>query len=354
MPPVPSLTRWGVSPQAELVYRTLTTLGPHRIGEINQSLDLPAQTVRSALDELYAVGGVAPDCAPRRADDRLWMASAPQTFVAVLKERREREARAAQAFRDMLDGTGVPIPEDQLQRHHLLGTVQPLYGVPKTRDRIAELNAAAQHELWSMSPQTGFAADSRRAAAPNARALALRGVPSWGLFIPAVYEDDSAEYDEIENQNTQDRSLPELPLKLMIFDRRAAIIPLDPADYYKGAWEITDRSIMDTLVSLFLQRWERAKPVAPRLRQPQLSTRETDIISLMAQGHTDEVIAARLSISGRSISYAIARLMDRYNARNRFQLGLLLGAQSTRQQQQTGKLTGTETGTIESTNGEAT
>jgi hypothetical protein len=73
----------------------------------------------------------------------------------------------------------------------------------------------------------------------------------------------------------------------------------------------------------------------------------------MAQGHTDETIAARLSISGRSISYAIAGLMDRHNARNRFQLGLLLGAHGVAQQQQTGKSTGTETGTIEQINGEA-
>src|SRR5688572_25846901 len=114
MIPVPSLTKWGVSAQADLVYRTLTTLGPHRIVEMNRSLDLPRQTIRSALDELHAVGGVAPESAVLRTDDRLWMASSPRTFIAALKERREREARAMRAVCEMLDGTGVPIPEEQL------------------------------------------------------------------------------------------------------------------------------------------------------------------------------------------------------------------------------------------------
>lgn len=59
----------------------------------------------------------------------------------------------------------------------------------------------------------------------------------------------------------------------------------------------------------------------------ELTQREKEIISLLADGHTDEAVAARMGISRRSIAYAISGLMQRHDITNRFQLGLLLGAQ---------------------------
>ena len=350
MTAVPSLARWGVSPHADLVYRALTILGPNRVADINRSLDLPREIVRSALDELYAVGGAT----PFPGDDREWKAAAPGDFLAALKERREREARALQAVRDILDGTGIPIREEQLIAGSLVGMVRPLNGTRKTRERIAELIAQTKQERLSMSPQAAFGLESRRAAAPVARFAALRGLASKGIFVPTVYAEAPEQYSgELRHRKDENRQLAALPVKVMIYDRRTAIIPLDPGDYHKGAWEIRNPSIVDTLVSLFLQRWERAEPVklAPT-PGPALTQRETEIVSLMAEGLTDDTIAARLNISGRSISYAVAGLMERYQVRNRFQLGLLLGAQSTWQQHQTGT-TGIETGTSEASIGEA-
>jgi DNA-binding CsgD family transcriptional regulator len=58
----------------------------------------------------------------------------------------------------------------------------------------------------------------------------------------------------------------------------------------------------------------------------ELTPREREIVALLAEGHTDESVAARLSMSRRSIAYAIAGLMERFEVTNRFQLGLVLGA----------------------------
>jgi DNA-binding CsgD family transcriptional regulator len=262
------------------------------------------------------------------------MACAPKAFVAGLKERRERAARYVQAVKDLLDGTGVPVRDDQLHEHSLAGTVRPLYGIPKTRARIAELTSASDREHSGMSPQPAFSAESVRAAAPAERAAAVRGVPSMGLFVPRAADDESIELGiEMRSYGAQFRYLPELPVKMLIFDRKTVILPLDQADLPKGAWEITTPSIVDALVSLFLQRWERAEP--PNLDRKNgmvLTTREREIVSLLAEGLTDDGVAAKLNISRRSISYAIAGMMERYHAKNRFQLGLMLGAQTARQQ----------------------
>jgi DNA-binding CsgD family transcriptional regulator len=56
-----------------------------------------------------------------------------------------------------------------------------------------------------------------------------------------------------------------------------------------------------------------------------LSDRERELISLLAEGHTDASAAERLNISARSVTNILRSLMDRLGVENRFQLGLALG-----------------------------
>lgn len=61
------------------------------------------------------------------------------------------------------------------------------------------------------------------------------------------------------------------------------------------------------------------------LRKITLSDRERELISLLAQGHTDVSAAEQLGISARSVTNILRGLMDRLGVENRFQLGLALG-----------------------------
>jgi LuxR family transcriptional regulator of spore coat protein len=56
-----------------------------------------------------------------------------------------------------------------------------------------------------------------------------------------------------------------------------------------------------------------------------LSGRERELVSLLAEGHTDVSAAERLNISARSVTNIVRHLMDRLGVENRFQLGLALG-----------------------------
>jgi LuxR family transcriptional regulator, transcriptional regulator of spore coat protein len=56
-----------------------------------------------------------------------------------------------------------------------------------------------------------------------------------------------------------------------------------------------------------------------------LSARERELISLLAEGHTDASAAEILQISPRSVTNILRSLMDRLGVENRFQLGLALG-----------------------------
>jgi DNA-binding CsgD family transcriptional regulator len=56
-----------------------------------------------------------------------------------------------------------------------------------------------------------------------------------------------------------------------------------------------------------------------------LTGRERELISLLAEGHTDVSAAEYLDISPRSVTNILRSLMDRLGVENRFQLGLALG-----------------------------
>jgi len=56
-----------------------------------------------------------------------------------------------------------------------------------------------------------------------------------------------------------------------------------------------------------------------------LTTRERELVSLLAEGHTDVSAAEHLNISPRSVTNILRSLMDRLGVENRFQLGLALG-----------------------------
>ena len=88
---IPTLTRWGVTPEADLVYRALVEFGPQILGDLSRSLGLASARVRVALDELAEVDAARPGLRPgrvRRPDQaRQWAAAAPERATAVLRAR---------------------------------------------------------------------------------------------------------------------------------------------------------------------------------------------------------------------------------------------------------------------------
>ena len=56
---------------------------------------------------------------------------------------------------------------------------------------------------------------------------------------------------------------------------------------------------------------------------PEATQEELDILELLAQGYTDEVVARRLGLARRTYRRRLRSVMDRLGARSRFQVGVL-------------------------------
>ncbi|GGK91164.1 helix-turn-helix domain-containing protein [Mangrovihabitans endophyticus] len=319
----PSLARWGLSVDADLVYRTMATFGARSAPQLSAELGLPPRRVHAALAELHEAGAAArrPDRpSPRRP---VWASRPCDDVVARLRERRmqiaDREAQASAHRRTLALVADGGHPAGSSVRH--------LPSRAATRARLADLVAVERHEHLAMNTEQAFDAESTRAAAPLDRVLAARGVRIRVIGLPPADRDLHVDPQMLDVPRCAYREADEVPLKLLVIDRRIALFPADPRDLERGYLEVSQPTMVRSLVALFDRHWaSAADPREHGMPHILLSDRERELIALLAQGHTDVTAAEHLRISSRSVTNIMRGLMDRVGVENRFQLGLALGA----------------------------
>ncbi|NGO80181.1 TrmB family transcriptional regulator [Streptomyces sp. YC504] len=127
----------------------------------------------------------------------------------------------------------------------------------------------------------------------------------------------------------QARSVPRLPVKLMIVDGEHAVIPLnsDQRDFVTGGMLLLHRSILlDAMIELFENHWARGVPLRlgaeGEVHEPSHEARAPDIelLSLLLSGLPDKAIASQLNISLRTLQRRIRALMEVTGTSTRTQL----------------------------------
>jgi len=318
---IPQLTRWGVSADADLVYRALVLLGPRRQPELSRELGLSGSRVTTALDELAALGGAMPGTAGTNGG-RAWASASLPALLARLRRgplvltAQDRWRHHLQA----LDGLDLPAVDPAAVRRWPSRAV--------TRRRVAHLVASEKHEHLAVNTEEVISSESWAAALPLDRDLLDRGLRVRVLSRPSG-DGDRQVPSTTASSGTEGmyRQLADLPLKLMVFDRRVALFPADPLNFEAGFVEVTDPPVVQALCNLFHGLWSRGRnPFHQGVRPINLTPRERALVALLAAGHTDVTAAHRLNVSVRTVAYTLRALMDRLGVENRFQLALLLGA----------------------------
>ncbi|MFC4070211.1 helix-turn-helix transcriptional regulator [Actinoplanes subglobosus] len=311
---VPSLGRWGLSAHADLTYRALTLSGPGTTATLARHLGVEVTRIRRAVDELSAAGAVRSSVAGR---SRTWHAVPADRVLSVLQGRRSPRVYGDRLRQHVAAVSGLHL--DRLPA----ASVCRLPTRAAARHRIAELVAAERCEHLAVNTEDVISADAAATAAPLDRSMLSRGVRLRMLGLAPL--DGSA--SEPAPPGSEHREATSLPLKLMVFDRRAALFPADPADFEAGAILLTDVDAVAQLTALFYRLWGTARdPYQPEVAAILLSAREQSVVSLLSAGHSEAEIAVRLGLSRRTVVYTLRALMDRLGVDNRFQLALVLGA----------------------------
>jgi DNA-binding CsgD family transcriptional regulator len=337
-PAIPSLARWGLTSDADLVFRTIAAFGPRSARTLAGELGLARPRVESALAELFECGAAAAATVERGS--LVWSNRPGSEVVERLRARRLRTPDpAAVASRhhatvQMLDNrlTGLGLPRRPVLAGLTADGVRYLPTRPLTRRRLAAAMAAERHDHLVINNEEDVNADITRAAPGRTRGNA--GV-SYRILTQPPLDDDAIDpfvqdHDEVRRFTGSPytfRETRDTPLKMFVCDRRIAFIPADPDDLDRGYLEISQAEVVGALVELFESRWAEAiDPRAHGVPAIVLSVRERDLVDLLAAGHTDVTAAEELRISSRSVTNTLRALMDRLGVDNRFQLGLALGA----------------------------
>ncbi|MEG3629936.1 helix-turn-helix transcriptional regulator [Streptomyces poriticola] len=120
------------------------------------------------------------------------------------------------------------------------------------------------------------------------------------------------------------RTVPSLPVHLLLVDRCHALLPADPADPWHSVLQVTTPGAVEALTSLFEGIWEDAVPLGsagPGVDEHGLSPREKELLRLLARGLNDEAIRRRLGVSLRTVRRIVAELCVRLGAASRFEAG---------------------------------
>lgn len=132
----------------------------------------------------------------------------------------------------------------------------------------------------------------------------------------------------------QARTVPSLPFKMMIVDRRTAVMTLDGQSPEAASTLLIRRgALVEALCQLFEFVWEKAAPVfsvrdgkvepSPQFGEHWMESTKA-LIPLMAAGLNDKAITQELHISASTLNRRVADLMRMLGARTRFQLGVHL------------------------------
>jgi DNA-binding CsgD family transcriptional regulator len=182
---------------------------------------------------------------------------------------------------------------------------------------IADLLAAARDEVIAMSNLT-----------PAGPAFGPRDVRP-GLRYRAIYPDNARttptacrHLGAMSLAGVAVRTAPYIPLNALVVDGSIAVLPADTANGSVAVLRLT--SVVATTTELFERIWPDAVPLAgdELPDDTDLSGREQEMVRLLALGATDEVAAAQLGISVRTVRRMVAQIMNRLGARSRFQAGV--------------------------------
>ncbi|CAM5426726.1 LuxR C-terminal-related transcriptional regulator [Streptomyces abikoensis] len=178
----------------------------------------------------------------------------------------------------------------------------------------------------TFAPDGAHTRESIAAARPLNQQLLDRGVRIRTLYLGSVRNSpETVEYvDWLTERGGQVRTVPALPIRMIISDRSSAVLPVSGDDPSEGALLLTGHGTLTALCALFESAWASAQPLGRAKSRDErgLTGQESTVLRLLAAGHTDEAIAKRLGVSSRTARRIATDLMERLGAHSRFEAGV--------------------------------
>ncbi|EFL16766.1 predicted protein [Streptomyces sp. C] len=325
-----SLIHLGMSAEDEDLYRCLLRLTEGTPPVLAEHLGAPVDEVEEWLARLESMEltSLADNGSIRPAPPAI----AVQRLIDLRLRELQEELRRVAAEQRVVESL---LAERDAVRPAVRGAserpaIERVEGTPNVRAVIDELTFFTREEGLTTQPHGALSAASIEASRPLDARILRRGIKMRTIMRPAAVEDAPtlAYLQEISAMGADIR-ISDKPLeRMLVFDRAAALTPIDPQNPRLGALVIRETGLVANLVSLFERMWSDSVPLAEAVAARQgpeggLSEIERKVLTTMYQAEKDETGAREVGVSVRTYRKYVADLMQRLGATNRFQAALL-------------------------------
>lgn len=193
---------------------------------------------------------------------------------------------------------------------------------------VAEIAGGARKEVISVLAGPPPSADMLAMNRPSDVELVERLV-AVRLLYPLEYAGlpHVARYaEELAEAGAEVRFADRLPHRLLVFDRRIAIVPVDIGNAASGALVVRDKILARSLAHLASTMFRRSRPLPDALegvgKEVGPSPLDRRVLMLMGSGLADAGCANRLGVTDRTFRRYVGSLMARLGASSRFDAGV--------------------------------
>ena len=314
-----ALAALGLSPLEAKLYRALVGLGGTGVDDLAHRCQLSSAEVRGSLVALEGQGLVAQSAVtPGR-----WVAAPPGVALRALVNDRRHELEQAELVAARLA---------EVHRTDAAGNVHDLVevvvGASAVGQRFHQLQLGAVQEVCVLVTDEPTAVPATENQAEDI--AAARGIRYRIVLERDVLEQTSqTELVAVMRRNEEVRVSDRVPTKLVIADRRTAMVPLDADSPDPAALVIHSTGLVQSLLSLFDFVWRDAWPLmfaSPEVDEvvqapPGPDEFDIQVLSLLIAGASDASVARQLDVGLRTIQRRVRSLMDATGAGSRIQLG---------------------------------
>ncbi|MEU1467080.1 LuxR C-terminal-related transcriptional regulator [Streptomyces sp. NPDC005761] len=319
------LSDLGIDSTAEAVYRTMLTHPEADVADWAATLGITEHEAREALDRLSRLALVQQSTAYRTQI----RAVNPLLGLEALLARQQAELTAHQQHVES-SRAAVADAIAMYAHNHAPGAgsgFQYISGIEAIREQLEIINNQVREEFLTFAPGGAQTPENTACSRPLNMRLLSRGVRMRTIYLDSIRRDAHtvAHAEWLVNQGAHIRTTPTLPNRLIVIDRRTALIAADSENTGTGAVLVENPGTITLLCTLFDSVWQSARPlgVRPEPRSESgLTKQQTEVLHLMAEGRTDEAIAHRLGVSTRTVRRTAASLLAHLGAESRFQAGV--------------------------------
>ncbi|GAB2630064.1 TrmB family transcriptional regulator [Kribbella swartbergensis] len=295
--PAPVLEALGVCSEDEQLYRVLLARPESTATDLSRDTGWPAARVGRHLKSLLSLGLIS------RTPDRpaRYVPAVPEAAIELLALRKQAAIVEARL--------GASVLTTEFRRRDA-GLFTVVRGAEAVAQRFCQAQQSAREEVLVLDrpPYVVLPIEPRRA----------HGVSYRTIYDLTSLSEPS---DLVAARSAGCRILRDVPLKLVVVDRRTALLPTSP----DVVVELGPSNLLDALLRLFELLWRQASPLSPTSSEGPLSGEDQQLLALAAAGLTDQAIARRLGVAQRTVERRMQRILKALDATTRFQAGLRAG-----------------------------